>query len=269
MAKYHINPTTGAAAQCKATKNCPFGDLETEHFITIKEAREAYEQSMGSSFTGGSAPSRRALEDELRAVKQKIKEFDDAQPGRTVADCYDKATVYLKELSDSMEDPYAEDAYRRAHDMFKDAVTISREEDLFLEEGISSLIIGGLPMKRIHQEGAPQVRRALRKAGSDTNAIRAIVDDLQSKTNAKGERFMLDSRAEKIRAALKTYDIVTEGQKLQFDREVREHLTAAYATYFAEQQALAKERGQGGAEEAYRELAEVVVPHYFGRRPKW
>lgn len=46
MTKYHVNPSTGRAGQCKAMSNCPFGDLETDHYLTKEEANVAYESSM-------------------------------------------------------------------------------------------------------------------------------------------------------------------------------------------------------------------------------
>lgn len=46
MAKYHINPATGEAGPCRASKGgCPFGTPE-EHFDSIEAAREAFEKSM-------------------------------------------------------------------------------------------------------------------------------------------------------------------------------------------------------------------------------
>ncbi len=46
MAKYHINPESGEAGLCRAKHNCPFGDLETEHYSTAEDARKAYEAKM-------------------------------------------------------------------------------------------------------------------------------------------------------------------------------------------------------------------------------
>ena len=55
MAKYHVNPSTGEAGPCRAEKNCPFGDLTTEHFDTAEDARRAYEKVMSASpWTGTS-----------------------------------------------------------------------------------------------------------------------------------------------------------------------------------------------------------------------
>lgn len=46
MAKYHINPVTGEAGSCSATKGpCPFGGPD-EHFDSLKAAGEAYEVVM-------------------------------------------------------------------------------------------------------------------------------------------------------------------------------------------------------------------------------
>lgn len=55
MAKYHVNPETGEAGQCRARKNCPFGDLEADHYTSPEAAREAYEMKQESF----SAPSSR------------------------------------------------------------------------------------------------------------------------------------------------------------------------------------------------------------------
>jgi hypothetical protein len=46
MARYHINPKTGNPGICRATKVCPFGDLEADHYSTSQDARTAYEQKM-------------------------------------------------------------------------------------------------------------------------------------------------------------------------------------------------------------------------------
>lgn len=44
MAKFHINPKTGNASSCRATKgNCPFGS-EDEHFKTREDAQAHYEK---------------------------------------------------------------------------------------------------------------------------------------------------------------------------------------------------------------------------------
>ena len=45
MAKYHINPHSGNPGVCRAQRNCPFGDLATEHYSTEFAAREAYENA--------------------------------------------------------------------------------------------------------------------------------------------------------------------------------------------------------------------------------
>jgi len=51
MARYHINPNTGNAGVCKAKVNCPYGDLEKDHFNTKWEAMRAYEEGrLGETF---------------------------------------------------------------------------------------------------------------------------------------------------------------------------------------------------------------------------
>ena len=40
---YHINPETGNPGLCKATKSCPFGDIDKDHYASQDEARKAYE----------------------------------------------------------------------------------------------------------------------------------------------------------------------------------------------------------------------------------
>lgn len=42
MTKYHINES-GNPGQCKAKVRCRFGDVETEHYASHEEARDAYE----------------------------------------------------------------------------------------------------------------------------------------------------------------------------------------------------------------------------------
>lgn len=49
MAKFHINPSTGNANKCSATKQCPFGDLDADHYATKEEATRAYESKMAAS----------------------------------------------------------------------------------------------------------------------------------------------------------------------------------------------------------------------------
>lgn len=49
MTKFHINPTTGNANKCSATKQCPFGDLDADHYATKDEAARAYESKMAAS----------------------------------------------------------------------------------------------------------------------------------------------------------------------------------------------------------------------------
>lgn len=46
MPRYHINPETGNPGICRAHLNCPFGDLETEHYESRKAAQNAFEQAM-------------------------------------------------------------------------------------------------------------------------------------------------------------------------------------------------------------------------------
>ena len=44
---YHVNPATGQAGKCRAVYECPFGTSE-EHHEDAAQARQAYEQAMGS-----------------------------------------------------------------------------------------------------------------------------------------------------------------------------------------------------------------------------
>lgn len=44
MSRYHINQATGKVSACRATKRCPFGDLEKDHYKSPQAAREAYEK---------------------------------------------------------------------------------------------------------------------------------------------------------------------------------------------------------------------------------
>lgn len=46
MQKFHVNDKTGETGKCSATFQCPFGDLETEHYYSMREAREAFEKKM-------------------------------------------------------------------------------------------------------------------------------------------------------------------------------------------------------------------------------
>lgn len=49
MAKYHIN-AKGEPGLCGARKNCPFGDLESDHYSSPESARAAYEQFANEYF---------------------------------------------------------------------------------------------------------------------------------------------------------------------------------------------------------------------------
>lgn len=46
MAKFHINSETGNPGVCTAKIQCPFGDLEADHYPSPDTAREAYEVKM-------------------------------------------------------------------------------------------------------------------------------------------------------------------------------------------------------------------------------
>lgn len=45
MARYHINDE-GNVGPCKAMVQCPFGDLDEDHYASAEEARSAYERSV-------------------------------------------------------------------------------------------------------------------------------------------------------------------------------------------------------------------------------
>lgn len=46
--RYHVN-SKGEAGVCRAKKTCPFGDLESDHYSSPEEARQAYEQEMAQA----------------------------------------------------------------------------------------------------------------------------------------------------------------------------------------------------------------------------
>lgn len=46
--RYHIN-NDGEARKCAASFNCPFGDLNEDHYSSAAEARQAYEKKMASA----------------------------------------------------------------------------------------------------------------------------------------------------------------------------------------------------------------------------
>lgn len=50
MTRYHINPRTGNPGICHAKIKCRFGDMETGHFSSKDEARDAYEKSQSGYF---------------------------------------------------------------------------------------------------------------------------------------------------------------------------------------------------------------------------
>ena len=51
MARYHINPKTGKPGVCRATKSCPFGDMEADHYPSVAAAQAAFEEAMHTSVT--------------------------------------------------------------------------------------------------------------------------------------------------------------------------------------------------------------------------
>lgn len=48
MAKFHINPATGDPGPCRAKQQCPFGDMESDHYASKEEARAAYEHAQAN-----------------------------------------------------------------------------------------------------------------------------------------------------------------------------------------------------------------------------
>jgi hypothetical protein len=57
MTSYHINPATGNVAACKATKQCPFGDLQKDHYTSAEAARAAYEAKMAEKSASAEEPA--------------------------------------------------------------------------------------------------------------------------------------------------------------------------------------------------------------------
>lgn len=52
MKKFHLNPATGVASECKAQKNnCRFGATDEEHYSSKAEAQQAFENSMSTTNT--------------------------------------------------------------------------------------------------------------------------------------------------------------------------------------------------------------------------
>lgn len=49
MTKFHLNDK-GEPGVCKAVKSCPFGDLTRDHYDSVSEARESFENRFGNSF---------------------------------------------------------------------------------------------------------------------------------------------------------------------------------------------------------------------------
>lgn len=48
MARYHISSRTGNPGLCRAEFQCPFGDIESEHYNSKEEAREAFERAQSN-----------------------------------------------------------------------------------------------------------------------------------------------------------------------------------------------------------------------------
>lgn len=73
MARFHINPA-GDASPCRAQKQCPFGDMDRDHYATADEARAAYEKAQEAKVEPKTYP-KRSQQDSMeiaRTVKKQI-----------------------------------------------------------------------------------------------------------------------------------------------------------------------------------------------------
>lgn len=88
---FHINPQTGEPGRCKAMVNCPFGDLQQDHYATAEDARRAYEtaQSSFSSQTVKAYPATIELPSEVYPLLDDLSSVEGVQPlvvGGTIRD---------------------------------------------------------------------------------------------------------------------------------------------------------------------------------------
>lgn len=85
--RYHIN-TRGEIGVCRAAVQCPFGDLESDHFDSAEVARKVFEERMGSSFS---------------YVGRSLKTMDSHQLKLAILQELDQSDVNLDALKDAME----------------------------------------------------------------------------------------------------------------------------------------------------------------------
>lgn len=68
--RFHISPHTGEPMLCRASRKCPFGDLEKDHFPDKETARIAYEDRMSHKTLTSYAPGQIRVEALPRGMKQ-------------------------------------------------------------------------------------------------------------------------------------------------------------------------------------------------------
>lgn len=99
--KYHINPSTGRASICRATKTCPFGE-DAIHGESAQAARKAYEASMEADQAHLAAIHGRSEEAEDERLWQLVRERAKNDLTEAVNEEYARKTVaYMDKLKET------------------------------------------------------------------------------------------------------------------------------------------------------------------------
>lgn len=108
MAKYHINPSNGQVGVCHAVTNCPFGDLQKDHYSSAEDARAHYEEKMSGAHSSVPSLKKREVLQANTSAKKALKNnslgkatknfMNDHVPGgktheKTIADATSRASL--------------------------------------------------------------------------------------------------------------------------------------------------------------------------------
>lgn len=94
MARYHISPHTGDPGVCSAKVNCPYGNLETDHFDTPEAARAAYE---AGQLEPAFATLRKALDDVTANAFESANDYPQPSALQTIHDLAARDQAILDE----------------------------------------------------------------------------------------------------------------------------------------------------------------------------
>lgn len=117
MARYHLNPKTGEPGPCRAMVSCPYGNLDTDHYDSVAEARSAYEASQvsfepGLKTSAAETTAARFFDANVTAYADEL-EFDDnsaleenyctlaemRDPSKALNNCFSASSAIVEELA--------------------------------------------------------------------------------------------------------------------------------------------------------------------------